>query len=51
VQLVHSENQTMVLHLIAAQDASRELLVELATKPSSAAAEPAVIDATALPTE
>ena len=50
-QPVRSENETTVLHLIAAQDASRELLAELATKPSSAAAEPAAIDATALPTE
>jgi hypothetical protein len=49
VQPLHSENQSTMLHLIAAQQISRELIVEL--KPASPRMDPQpnVIDLAALP--
>jgi hypothetical protein len=49
VQPLHSENQSTVLHLIAAQHVSHELIAEL--KPPPPLAEPQTIDATLPPTE
>jgi hypothetical protein len=48
VQPLHSETQSTVLHLIAAQHVSRELIAEL--KPPPTLAEPHVIDL-GIPTE
>lgn len=49
VQPLQSENQSTMLHLIAARDISRELIAEL--KPPPTLAEPPVIDMASLPTE
>ena len=49
VQPLHSENQSTVLHLIAAQHISRELMAELKPAPPPMDPQPNVIDLSALP--